>query len=203
MSARPRRQGDADIVAGTARVLSRTGPARLTLAAVAAEVGLAPATLIQRFGSKRGLLLAFAEQATASVAREFEAAGMARQSPLDTLFDVLVGMTRDVSTPEALANNLAFLEMDLADPDFHRHAHRHARAMRVGIQALLDAAVEQGELIPCDTARLARAVQVTYNGALVTWAIEREGTIAQWLRDDLDLLLQTFRTAAPRSSPGS
>ena len=199
MSARPRRQGDADIVAGTARVLSRTGPARLTLAAVAAEVGLAPATLIQRFGSKRGLLLAFAEQATASVAREFEAAGMARQSPLYTLCDVLVGMTRDASTPEALANNLAFLEMDLADPNFHRHAHSHARAMRAGIQALLDAAVEHGQIIPCDTARLARAVQVTYNGALVTWAIEREGTVAQWLRDDLDLLLQQFRTTDPRA----
>jgi len=55
---------DGDVLAATLRVVARVGPGRLTLAAVAKEAGLAPATLLQRFGSKRGLLLAVAQVGT-------------------------------------------------------------------------------------------------------------------------------------------
>jgi AcrR family transcriptional regulator len=195
MSPRPRTIADTEILEATGRALQRVSPAQLTLATVAAEAGLAPATLLQRFGSKRGLLLAFAERAGSGVAREFEAARAAGGSPLESLLTVLVGMTGMVATPEALSNSLAFLQLDLSDSAFHRHALDHARAMRTQIRTVLDAAVAAGELTPCDTARLARAVQVTFNGALVTWAIEREETLAGWLRDELEWLLHPFRTA--------
>ena len=36
--------------------MQRLGPTQLTLADVAKEAGVVPATLIQRFGTKRGLL---------------------------------------------------------------------------------------------------------------------------------------------------
>jgi AcrR family transcriptional regulator len=53
MSPRPRTASDEEILAATHRVISSVGP-RFTLADVAREIGLAPATLIQRFGSKKG-----------------------------------------------------------------------------------------------------------------------------------------------------
>ncbi|MET8542281.1 helix-turn-helix domain-containing protein, partial [Kitasatospora sp. NPDC004799] len=55
---RPRTTSDAEILAATARAIGIHGPGRLTLAHVGAEAGVSPATLSQRFGSKRGLLLA-------------------------------------------------------------------------------------------------------------------------------------------------
>ena len=112
MAGRPRTTSNDDILAGAARVLARLGPARLALADVGAEVGLAPATLVQRFGSKRGLLLALAEQAAGVARAEFAAARRSEGAPLETLVAVLCAMTRAVSTPEALANNLAFLQLD-------------------------------------------------------------------------------------------
>ena len=63
MAGRPRGVDDAVILRAAVEVIGRVGPAKLTLAAVADEVGLVPGTLVQRFGSKRGLLLALAEQA--------------------------------------------------------------------------------------------------------------------------------------------
>lgn len=189
MSPRPRTLDDTEILAGTARVLARVGPARLTLAAVAAEVALAPATLVQRFGSRRGLLLGFAAQAASTVTRTFATARAAGRPSLETLIDALTEMTRTIDTPEALGNSLAFLQLDVSAPDFHRHARDHARAMRAEIQASLEAAVAGGEIPPCDTARLARAVQATYNGALVTWAIDGEGPLARWLRAEVEWLL--------------
>jgi len=36
-------------------------------------------------------------------------------------------------------------------------------------------------------------VQVVYNGALITWAIDREGRLADRLAAELDLLLAPYR----------
>jgi AcrR family transcriptional regulator len=193
MCPRPRVTTDEAILEATARAISRFGPARLTLAHVAAEVGVAPATLLQRFGSKRGLLLALARQASAATGEQYAALRAAHPSPLAALFAVADCMAGMAPTPEALANHLAFLHIDLTDPEFHQLALEQAHAGRGELRAILDAAVKAGELAPCDTARLARAVQVTLGGGLIAWAIEREGTAAEWLRDDLEMLLQPYR----------
>jgi len=210
---RPRTTTDDEILDAAARVVTRSGPARLTLAGVAGEAGLAAATLVQRFGSKRGLLLALAGRGAAGVAGPFEAAAAAHRSPLQALRAALEAMAAFASTPEELANHLALFEMDLRDPDFHRLALGHAAAMLDRARSLLDAAVAAGELEPCDTARLARAVQVTFNGSLLTWAVHRQGRVQEWVADDMAFLLplpdlaahdavQTLRSAA-RSGRGA
>jgi AcrR family transcriptional regulator len=173
--------------------MSRYGPARLTLAHVASEVGVAPATLMQRFGSKRGLLLALAKQGTEATSQEYAAIRAAHRSPLAALFAVADCMAAMAPTPETLANHLAYLHIDLTDPEFHELALKQARAARSEVEALLDAAVSAGELVPTDTNRLARAVHVMLGGSLLTWAIHREGTAAEWLREDLKTLLAPYR----------
>ena len=189
---------DADVLAAAYRVVSRVGPARLTLAEVAAEAGLAPATLLQRFGSKRGLLLAAAAQGLDGVAECFARIRSAHRSPLAALYASFQETTRMCDTPEALANSLAFLEIDLTDPDFHRLALENSRHMLEGYRKLLDEAVSAGELVRCPTARLARALNALASGSMLSWAILREGTVTQWLRDDLDMVLAPYR--APRKS---
>ena len=191
---RPRTASTLDILAAAARVVTRSGPAGVTFAEVGREAGLAPATLVQRFGSKRGLLLALAEQGAAGVAEPFDEARATHASPLRALTEALVAMAASVPTPEALANHLAFFQIDLREPDFHALALAHATGLRAQVQTLLDDAVAAGELEPCDTGRLARAVQVTYNGSLVTWAVHREGGVEDWLREDLDRLLSPARS---------
>ncbi|MFL5759895.1 MAG: TetR/AcrR family transcriptional regulator [Thermomicrobiales bacterium] len=195
MAGRPRTITDAAILEATGGVIGRLGPGRLTLADVAAEIGLVPATLIQRFGSKRGLLLAFAASGSTATQTAFNTDRSA--SPLQSLFGVLARLTEGVSTPEALANHLAFLQIDLSDAEFHRYGLDQAETMIAGIQRLLDAAIVSGELRPCDTDRLARDVHATYNGSLVTWAIFREGSLAEWLRNHLESLLRPYGIAAP------
>lgn len=186
---RPRTVTDDEILSAAFRVVTRLGPSGLTLGEVAREAGLAAATLVQRFGSKRGLLLALAGRGEESVAEPFEAARATHPSPLRALREAMLGMAGFASTPEALANHLAFFQIDLREPDFHRLALDHAAAVRREVRSLLDAAVDTGELDPCDTARLARAVWVTFNGSLLTWAVFREGRVQDWLADDLDYLL--------------
>jgi AcrR family transcriptional regulator len=193
MCPRPRAASDAQILEATARAVTRLGPARLTLADVAREAGLSPATLVQRFGSKRGLLLALAATAAGSVDDCFAAVRAAHPSPLAALLAAATHMTRFTTTPEEMANHLAFLQIDLSDPDFHRLALDSSRDILAGYRALLDEAVAAGELAPCDTARLARAVGALAGGSLIAWAIHREGTAEAWVREDLATLLGPYR----------
>ena len=175
------------------RLIERAGPGGLTFAAVAREVGLAPATVIQRFGTKRGLLLAIARRAAGGGGESLRAAARRHRSPLRALSAGLVAMSASVSSPQAMANQLAFLQIDLSDPDFHELAHAHAQAVRAEIEVLLDAAVAAGELAEQDTAGLAHGVQATYNGALITWGLYRRGGLERWLRRELETLLAPRR----------
>jgi len=198
MSPRPRLTPDADVLAATVGVISRVGPSRFTLADVAAEAGLSPATLLQRFGSKRGLLLAVCEHYSGSVDQCFAQVRSAHPSPLAALFATFEETTRFCQTPEAMANSLAFLEIDLTDPDFHRLALKNSRATLAGYQALLEDAIAAGELVRCDTARLARALAAVSGGSMLSWAIHREGPVETWLRHDIETLLRPWRTRPGR-----
>jgi AcrR family transcriptional regulator len=188
--ARPRTVDDDAVLAAASQVVNRVGPSRLTLQRVADEVGLSAPTLVQRFGSKRGLLLAMGDQAAAGWPELFAAARARTQSPLDSLVGALVDLTSHVATPEAMANSIAFLQIDLSDPEFRERAVASMRRMRDLMAELLAEAVEAGELGPgTDTVALADSVMNAYNGALISWAIFREGRLADRLRRELDHVL--------------
>lgn len=193
--ARPRTVADADILSALHAVVSRLGPARMTLADIGAEVGLSAAALVQRFGSKRGLLLAFARAGAETADMCFEGVREAHASPLDALIAAATLMTRSMGTPEELANGLAFLQMDIADREFRAHALESFRKTQAGYKALLDDAVRAGELRPCDTAKLAHAVGAVGGGSLIAWAVWQKGTADRWVRRDLETLLEPYRQA--------
>jgi len=189
MSPRPKATSDADLLAAAHRVVMRLGP-NLTLADVAKEAGVSAATLVQRFGSKRGLLLAFAASGSSALGEELSRIRQASRSALAAVYATADCMAAMAETPQMLANSVAFLQLDLTDPEFHAHAHAHSRAMQASIKALLDEAVGQGDLVCPNTTRLARAVQTMIGGSLLQWAIDRDGKVADRLREDLDTLLK-------------
>jgi len=194
MSPRHRTASDADIIAAAGKVIGRLGPAKLTLANVGKEIGLSAATLVQRFGSKRGLLLAMATSAAESVDACFDMVRAAHRSPLAALVAAATDMTRYLDTPEEVANSLAFLQMDLSDPDFHQLMVINSKRMLEGYRRLLREAVEAGELVECDTQRLARAISAVCGGSLIGWAVFRQGTAVAWVRADVDTVLEPYRT---------
>src|SRR5262245_53218875 len=103
MSPRPRAIADADILTATHRAVTRVGPMRLTLADVAREAGVSPATLVQRFGSKRQLLLALVASGSGDVEAQWAPIrAVAERSPLEAIYaygECFAGMA---PTPEVL-----------------------------------------------------------------------------------------------------
>ena len=203
MSPRPRTVADENIIAAAAKVIGRVGPGNLTLADVGKEAGLSAATLVQRFGSKRGLLLAMATSAAESMDACFDMVRAAHPSPLSALVAAATDITRYFDTPEEVANHLSFLQMDLSDPDFHRLMVISSRKTLEGYRRLLREAVDAGELVECDTQRLARAISAVCGGSLISWAVFKQGTAVSWVREDVDTVLEPHRPRARRSGRAS
>ena len=200
MSPRPRTIADEQIIQAAAKVIGRVGPANLTLADVGKEAGLSAATLVQRFGSKRGLLLAMATSAAESMDACFDMVRAAHPSPLAALVAAATDITRYFETPEEVANHLSFLQMDLSDPDFHRLMVISSKKTLEGYRRLLRDAVDAGELVECDTQRLARAINAICGGSLIQWAVFKQGTAVAWVREDVDTVLAPYRAHSPRSA---
>jgi len=104
---------DTTVLEAAYRVITRLGPRQFTLADIAREAGLASATLIQRFGSKRGLLLALAKVAAEGSTDCFPKMRAENRSPLKALFASFQETAQFAQTPEILANNPALLQMHL------------------------------------------------------------------------------------------
>jgi AcrR family transcriptional regulator len=186
------------VFAAAHRATTRLAPSELTLAEIAKEAGVTAGALAQRFGSKRLLLLALARAAAASAGEFIRQLKDTHSSPLAAIRAYAECMAGLAQSPAALARNLAYLQIDLSDPDFREQLAIQARATRLGLRELLDAAVAAGELRPdIDVATLARTVEVAVNGGLMTWSFYDEGPAERWIRDAVDAVLAPYVTAAP------
>jgi AcrR family transcriptional regulator len=202
MSPRPRKASDDQIFAAAYRTMQRLGPHELTLAEIAAEAGMTAGALVQRFGSKRDLMIALAA-GVAEFAGQFIASLREKhRSPLAAVRDYAECMAQMAKTPEALARNLAYLTVDISDPELRKHLLVQSRATRAGLRELLDEAVRARELRRgTDTATLARVLETVVGGALFSWAIYREGTAAQSMREHVDSVLAPHLTRPIRVTP--
>src|SRR5690348_12068901 len=202
MTGRPRSASDEAIFEAMAAVVTASGPAQLTLAAVAGRVGLSAPALAQRFGSKQGLLAAFAAREAVAVAGTLAAARAGGTDPVQALVAVLAALPGALTTRDGLANNLAFLQMDLTDPELRPHAVAHSRALRDGIAALVTDAIQAGLLAAVTIPEaLAADLWADYCGTMVTWAIDGTGTLPDWITARLERILVPHRTYAEQTTP--
>lgn len=193
MSPRPRKVSDDDVFAAAQRAMTRMGPSELTLAHIAEEAGVTAGALVQRFGSKRYLMLQIMDRFSGGTTEIFALLRKGRRSPLAILRAYGECMADMAATPAAFLRNLAYLQLDLADEDFRRRLAVSARDTREELRKLIDEAIAAGELVPATNARqLARTVEAVVGGSMMSWATHQEGAAAKWMRDDLNAVLKPY-----------
>src|SRR5258706_5641941 len=166
--ARPRRISNEAVLAGARKVMSRRGRAELTLAPVAAEVGIAPPTLLQRFGDKRGLILRALAQDNGEFAAAVAAAPRARgRASVIGLFGLL---TPDIDDPEVLATGLLWLREDFRDPALNALARERWTMLR-------EAVAERLPPLPISPRLAVRLLEAQWQGAFNQWGFFREGRL--------------------------
>jgi AcrR family transcriptional regulator len=192
MSPRPRQNSDLEILQAAFRAIARVGPTQLTLADVAREADVSAASLVQRFGSKRALLLATAADAAGGHTFIFEGLRNKYLSPKRAILGLADCMVILGKTPREVAHTLAFLQAELNDPAFRQHSLRRSRGMHKGLVGLVKQAMAAGELRAGNANLLARVLQATLNGSVLEWAVNREETMASWVRRDLQAVLEPY-----------
>ena len=199
MSPRPRKVSDDQLFAAAHAVMNRVGPGELTLAAIAEEAGVTAAVLVQRYGSKRGLMLALSQRYAGEAGGMVASFAEQHRSPLAALRAYVECVAGMAESPAAMARSLAYLQIDLTDAEFRTHLLAQARATRRGIERLLRSAVEAGELsATADARRLAVTVETVISGSMLTWAIYQDGTCRRWMRREVDQVLAPYERRAAR-----
>jgi AcrR family transcriptional regulator len=157
---RPKKATDEQVFDAAVRVMSRLGPSELTLAAIAHEAGVTAATLVQRFGSRRDLLLALAERIADNTPDLFSDLRKRYHEPLAAIRAYAACYAGMGESAAAVARNLAYLLQDLTDPDLKSHVRAQARRTRAGLRLLVRDAVRAGALKPdTDVRALARTIE--------------------------------------------
>jgi len=191
--ARPRKVSDEQVFAAAQRVMTRVGPPQLTLALIAREAGVTSGALVQRFGSKRHLMLRMAGLLSGGIGQLFNQLRERHESPLAVIRAYATCMAEMAVTPEALARNFAYLQVDLTDPGLRAHLVVTARETRRELLALIAQAKTHGEIVEeAPAIPLAKNIEALVSGALMTWAFYREGSAATWLRSHLDALISPY-----------
>jgi AcrR family transcriptional regulator len=186
---RPRTVSDDALYGACLAVLAEHGSVGLTLARVASVLGVTPAAVRQRFGSKRGLLLEIARRRAAGVAAGVEAARRRPGSRVDALEAFLMGRIEGLDEPVRVANAITAYVDNAADPDLRVLFDDELTEMERGIGKLLAEAAEAGEIEGPVTSTFTSAVFAAFEGVVTIWAIAPRGRVRERVHETLAVVL--------------
>jgi len=195
MSPRTRTHNDEAIFQATRRTIGRVGPESLTLADVGREIGLAPATLLQRFGSKRKLLLAYAGWRAKTVGGMLNELidGVEDRVTVEQVVMTALEQLVDTSPAQAVINHFTFVHFALTDTEFRSRAAYQSREVVAALEACIQMLVVAKELRVENAQQLAHLVHLTMMGALSTWIVEQHGPVRPWVLGAVELVLAPYR----------
>ncbi|MBL8770360.1 MAG: TetR/AcrR family transcriptional regulator [Phenylobacterium sp.] len=157
-------------------LMAAAGPAGFTLADVARDVGVSPATLLQRFGDKQTLVArAFAHD---NVRFTAWVAGLPDGVGSEVVIGIYTDATRLFGDNPSLADHLLWLREDIRDPAMNRLARERFALFR-------DAIVRRLPPLPIPAERAAALLDAQHHGALVQWAMDPQGSLADHVRQSL------------------
>jgi AcrR family transcriptional regulator len=188
--ARPRKISDEQLLAAAGSVIARVGPG-FTLADIAAQAGVVAGTLVQRFGSKHGLLAALSRMTIDALPDSIRTAAKGHADPLAALRAGLVQPYAALDDPAAAANNLAQLAVDFADAELRGLLAELYATVEAEVAALVhDAAAALPGAPPADHA--ARVLTALAEGSAIRWSVRPAGSLRERIHTDIDAVLETW-----------
>ncbi|HEY5072195.1 MAG TPA: TetR/AcrR family transcriptional regulator [Caulobacteraceae bacterium] len=174
--ARQKTISDEAVLDAAMGVMFAKGPSDFTLADIAQAAGIAPATLVQRFGDKRRLILA-------TLARDNEMfARILAELPINhgaaAVIAVLRLLTPDIDDAGVFSDQLLWLRQDMRDPDLNRLARERFEKLREAIAPRLPP-------LAIAPAKAALLVEAQWQGALNQWGIAPEGRLVDFVTRSL------------------
>jgi AcrR family transcriptional regulator len=175
---RPKTQSDADVLAAAHRLIHAEGPQALTFARLAHFCGLAPATLVQRFKTKAGLMQATLLHAWDAL--DAKTAKLAEEVPKTPqgAIRLLTALSGDYGEIETYAEGLLILREDLRDPVLRARGAAWRRALSQAIERCF----AEVSSAPKDIGLLMAS---QWQGSLLWWGFEPKDDVADYVEKGL------------------
>lgn len=187
---RPRSVSDEVLLDAALQIVHTSGPSALSFGSLAERVDLAASTLVQRFGSKAGLL-----QATLLFAwdrLDAETAAIDATTALDAsgVVDLLVGLSGQYAA-DGYADQLMVLREDLRDPVLRGRGESWIAALTQCVERRLDD-------VPGGSDGLGLIVVGHWQGTLTIWGFTRQGPLPDIVRRSVTALLDRLGATTGR-----
>jgi AcrR family transcriptional regulator len=175
--ARTKTISDETVLAAAATVMFAKGPSDFTLADAAKAAGIAPATLVQRFGDKHGLVVAAITQDNRAFERFL--ADLPQAIGAEAVIGVFARMFDGVEDDaDRFADQLLWLRQDMRDSDLNRLARERFEMLRAAV-------AQRMPPLPIPAHEAAVLVEAQWQGALNQWGIFRQGRLADFVTASL------------------
>lgn len=194
MFIRPREYSDQTIFEGVSKALIKHGYANLSMSNIAREANLSAAILSKRFGSKRGLLLAYYDYLIDLTKQSFSALRKTKMPALDMLKHVFLMWTTQVETPAQFANLASIYLGNNQDPEFIEKTKLRLKIIDEEIQQILQIAIDSKEISELDKDLISRVLQAAVTGAFFIWCKDSRLTPEEWVNDCFDVVFAPYRT---------
>jgi AcrR family transcriptional regulator len=174
---RTRTVPDQDLLDTALVVVHTSGPAALTFRSLSQQTGLAASTLVQRFGTKEGLLRAALSRAWDLLDERTAAADATAPTGPTGVVELLVQLTGSYEAHD-FADQLLVLREDLRDPVLRERGRRWLGTLIDAVQRRLEPGSTLGALIVAH-----------WQGSLTLWSFAPDTGVVEFVRSALDDLL--------------
>lgn len=183
---------DQEVLEATLKVICEKGHSNFSLVDVSNEVGLSPATIIQRFKSKNELVL----EAFKSFNKDFEnhvtGNDYSDRSSADALIDFIVEMSERFEVGQ-IGNQIELLMLDVVDPQMNKIARDHFFLFRKKVKQIISEGLKTGEFRKENSAEdLVLLLEAFWIGVVIQWAIFKNGTLKSWVRSKTRIIVKQW-----------
>ena len=201
MSPRPRIASDIEIIEAATRAVGLVGSSRLTLADIAVEAGISPGALVQRFGSKRDLVLQVIRWRIETAERHY--AVLTREHPpIKAITALLGGNSRTPQIAEDRLQILSWAWNDPTDADLNTLVVQFLAAEAAVLRGLIESAQLRGDIAATvDRRALAARLQDLATGTAINASLRKSlqaqssPTLAGAIKRGIEQLLSDACTA--------
>lgn len=179
---------DTEILTKILEVIKEMGTTEFSLEDLRKATGLSPATLLQRFGSKKNILYKSIELANVQLknnlikSRSINKSNIKTRSYIDEIIKIYLELGAAFSSPKDVAGGLDILKLDINDKKLNTLTRRYFATRREKIESLLTLAQNNKELSThIVSSELVWNLESLWQGSIMLWALTGKGPINKWL----------------------
>jgi hypothetical protein len=181
---------DTKILKMALEVIIEMGATTFSLEDLRNKTGLSPATLLQRFGSKKNILHKAIELSNNDVKNSLNNKSVVSKSPIQEVINIYLELSMPFSTPGDIASGLDILKLDITEKKLNSLTRKYFEIRRKKIESLIILAQKKNEISSSvNASEIVWNLESLWQGSIMLWALIGNGNLQKWLKKRLDTFI--------------